>query len=337
MVSGRGATTESKEITQLETFERWLATDFEKWLAVTEDPLELKKGSDAIEIIRQMATRRHYDRELCNRMFFAGAQVDRKRGRWIRENIPWGGQNKASSTSTTSLDDINTSKDESSYCQRLLQLTEQEIQTYVGRLDDRDEYCSRGSLKRQGMGPRDDKEYKQPNLPEGIFQVVYADPPWQYQNSGFANAAQGLYKTMCTEEICSWVSSISRITNEISILFLWATNPMLLDALTVMREWGFEYKTNMVWVKDRPRGRGWFLISQHELILIGVKPKTLKPAKRVPSVIFADRGEVHSRKPVEAFDAIERMYPVNLSQAIHLEVFARESDRPGWIHYGDEV
>lgn len=328
----------SKEIARLKQIEEWLADGFEKWLAVTEDPIELKKGSDAIVVVRQWAVRRHYDRELCNRMFHAGTRVDRKRGAWIRENIRHeGGRKTINGDDSFYLSDIETSLNESSYCQRLLTFTEQQILGYQQRCNQKDEWCSKGGLKRLGMGPKDDDEYEQPDLPQGIFQVIYADPPWQYKNSGFDNSSMGQYRTMPTSEIMSWGPSILEITSDLSVLFLWAVNPMLNDALAVLRSWGFEYKTNIAWVKDKPRGRGWFLIAQHELLLIGVKPKTLKPAQRVPSVILADRGEIHSRKPIEVFEQIEKMYPVNLNQEIHLELFAREGKRPGWIHHGDEL
>jgi N6-adenosine-specific RNA methylase IME4 len=115
------------------------------------------------------------------------------------------------------------------------------------------------------------------------------------------------------------------------VLFLWATNPLLPEALKVMRAWGFTYKTNMAWVKDKARGKGWWLKSKHELLLIGVRKETPQPAIRPPSAFEADRGPVHSRKPEKTYDIIEAMYPGSTK----IELFSR-NERAGWRMWGNE-
>jgi N6-adenosine-specific RNA methylase IME4 len=166
-------------------------------------------------------------------------------------------------------------------------------------------------------------------LPEGKYSVIYADPPWQYENSGFDEAADNQYPTMPLEEICAL--GISQLTDDATVIFLWATNPLLPEALQVLSSWGFEYKTNMAWIKDRGRGKGWFLKSKHELLLIGVRPNSPHPAERPDSCFEADRGNVHSRKPEMVYDIIETMYPGN-----KIELFAR-SERQGWTSWGNEI
>lgn len=169
------------------------------------------------------------------------------------------------------------------------------------------------------------------NTVNGKFNVILADPPWQYQNSGFIESAESLYPTMKTEDICAMSQQIHEWATDYTALFLWATNPMLPDALRVMQAWGFEYKTNMCWVKDMGRGKGWFLKSRHELLLIGVKPKTPQPSERPDSAFLADRPEQHSRKPGLSYSLIEGMYG-----GPRLEMFSRRS-RDGWEHFGNEV
>jgi N6-adenosine-specific RNA methylase IME4 len=113
---------------------------------------------------------------------------------------------------------------------------------------------------------------------------------------------------------------------------MWTTAPHLQESFQVFAAWGFEYKTNAVWVKDKI-GLGYFIRGQHEHLLIATRgdmPCPL-PANRPPSVINAPRRE-HSRKPDEAYELIERMYP----ELPKLELFARQQ-RPGWAAWGNET
>lgn len=165
--------------------------------------------------------------------------------------------------------------------------------------------------------------------PADSYQVVYADPPWRYDNSGFDEAAEGQYPTMDVMDIC--LLPISSLATDSSVLFLWATNPLLPEAMQVLAAWGFSYKTNMAWVKDRGRGKGWFLRSKHELLLIGTRSQTTHPKERPDSCFEAARGPVHSRKPEIAYEIIERMY-----DGPRLELFARVA-RPGWTVWGNEL
>ncbi len=133
----------------------------------------------------------------------------------------------------------------------------------------------------------DHAEKRSRELPAGKFQVIYADPPWQYDNSGFAGSAESHYPTMSVEEICAL--PIAGLAENTSVLFLWATNPLLPEALKVMSAWGFGYKTNMAWIKDSGSAMGWYLKSKHELLLIGVKSETPHPLCRPDSCFEADR------------------------------------------------
>jgi len=135
---------------------------------------------------------------------------------------------------------------------------------------------------------------------------------------------------MPTVDICQM--EIAQLCTPETVLFLWATNPLLPDAMLVLDAWGFEYKTNMAWVKDRGRGKGWYLKSKHELLLIGTRPNTPHPRQRPDSCFEADRGSVHSRKPEMVYDIIESMYG-----GPYVELFARESGRDGWRAWGNEV
>ena len=163
-------------------------------------------------------------------------------------------------------------------------------------------------------------------IPDGKFNVIYADPPWQYDLS-LRGSPEEHYAVMDTKSICD----LKVPSAEDAVLFLWATNPKLEEALQVMKAWGFTYKTNLVWVKDK-LGTGYYFRAQHELLLLGVKGKPNVPleADRPPSVLNATRRK-HSQKPEEIYVLIERMYP----QGNYLELFAR-GKRERWTMWGNE-
>lgn len=171
-----------------------------------------------------------------------------------------------------------------------------------------------------------------PPLPEGVFSVVYADPPWEYANSGLHGSAAQHYPTMPTTALCDM--PIAERLADNAVCFLWVTIPLLVDGLAVLSAWGFSYKTNFVWVKDRETyGKlGFYCYGQHELLLLGTRGSCL-PAEegKVASVLQVAKRE-HSRKPEEVYALIEGMYP----GAACVELFAR-TEREGWTAWGNEV
>lgn len=168
-----------------------------------------------------------------------------------------------------------------------------------------------------------------PPLPEGIFNVIYADPPWEYQFSPtYSRSIEAHYPSMKLKDICE----LRVPSADDSILFLWATSPKLEEAMQVLESWGFEYRTSMVWVKDKI-GMGHYVRGQHELLLIGRKGSmpTPDPSTRPSSVIVAPRLE-HSQKPTAVYDLIEKMYPTST----YLELFSR-GERVGWTMWGHKT
>jgi N6-adenosine-specific RNA methylase IME4 len=164
-------------------------------------------------------------------------------------------------------------------------------------------------------------------LPKGQFDVILADPPWEYYLP-LRGSPEMHYGVMSAEKI----GALKVPSAKDSILFLWATNPKLKEALEVMESWSFTYRTNMVWVKDRI-GTGYYSREKHELLLLGTKGKFGPPAeeKRPPSVMELPRRG-HSAKPDEVYEIIEKMYPGRK----YLELFAR-GKRKGWFQWGMEV
>ena len=173
------------------------------------------------------------------------------------------------------------------------------------------------------------KSQDSPPLPEGKYRVIYADPPWQYDNSGFDQSAAAHYRTMPTDEICEL--PVPALVGDECVLFLWVTNTFLQDGLDVLKAWGFDYKTNLVWVKDRGPGIGWFVRTTHELLLIGTKGQGVHPKEKPNSVIVAEVSR-HSKKPDLVYEMIERMY-----EGPYIELFARQQHSDQWDVWGNEV
>jgi N6-adenosine-specific RNA methylase IME4 len=157
--------------------------------------------------------------------------------------------------------------------------------------------------------------------------VVYADPPWQYGNTAGASAAADQYPTMPLADICA----LKVPATKDAVLFLWATSPLLPEALQVVTAWGFTYKGSMVW--DKGSGTGNWVLNAHELLLIAVRGDMPcpAPANRPVSVIRAPTSR-HSEKPEAFAEAIERMFP-GLPK---VEMFARRV-REGWATWGNEA
>jgi N6-adenosine-specific RNA methylase IME4/ParB-like chromosome segregation protein Spo0J len=169
---------------------------------------------------------------------------------------------------------------------------------------------------------------------ERRYPIIYADPPWKFDvydgGSGLDRAAAAHYPTMDIEEI--YKLPVAALATPDAVLFLWSTAPHLQKAFGALAAWGFEYKTHLVWVKPSP-GLGYWVRNQHELLLIGTRGHMRSPAEgaRPPSVITAQRRE-HSRKPDEAYELIEAIYP----ELPKIELFAR-SAREGWTVWGNQA
>ncbi len=166
-------------------------------------------------------------------------------------------------------------------------------------------------------------------VPEGKYDVILADPPWEYSNSGFAMSAANQYPTMSVDQMIAEIP-VKTLANDNAIIFMWATNPLLPDALRLMNAWGFEYKTNMCWVKERHTA-GFYVFGQHELLLIGVKGAMLPNGDKQKSVINGS-NDIHSKKPEVVYSIIEQMYP----HMQYIELFARNTHY-GWSVWGNEV
>ena len=168
-----------------------------------------------------------------------------------------------------------------------------------------------------------------PPLPDGPFELLYADPPWQLGNPDGLNAPENHYPTMPLNQI----KELKPPAAERAVLFLWAVNCLLPEALDVINAWGFAYKTNFVWVKESI-GLGNWARNRHELLLFATRgPIAVPDPDERPDSVFETTRLRHSQKPEDAYRLIEAAYP-HLSR---IELFARGTPRAGWHAWGNET
>ena len=173
------------------------------------------------------------------------------------------------------------------------------------------------------------------------FKTILADPPWQFQNRTGKMAPEhkrlNRYPTMARDEIKTL--PVSNVADDGAHLYLWVPNALLPEGLEVMKAWGFQYKTNIVWEKVRKdggpdgRGVGFYFRNVTELLLFGVRGsnmRTLSPGRTQVNLIRSQKRE-HSRKPDEIITLIEQCSP-----GPYLELFAR-GKREGWTLWGNQA
>lgn len=169
------------------------------------------------------------------------------------------------------------------------------------------------------------------------YDLIMADPNWKFKNwsaAGEGKNPSAHYHCDDLEVIRQW--PVHQLARRDCVLWLWATHPMLPQAISVMEAWGFTFKTSGVWVKRTVKGKlgfgtGYCLRSASEPFLIGTvgKPTFSKSVRTVVEGLLRE----NSRKPDEAYAAAEKLVPGALRRA---DLFSREN-RPGWEAWGDEA
>jgi len=205
-------------------------------------------------------------------------------------------------------------------------------------------------------------------LKKNHYQVILADPPWDfatYSNKGKGRSAQQHYNVLDTNNLQSL--PVLSLAADRAVLFLWVTDPHLKDGITLMEQWGFEYKTVAFhWSKicknkdSMHIGLGYYTRANSEICLLGVPTDGKPPVRKkknvrrtiisydesaidlndkleyfsgnvCSSVAILSRIREHSKKPDEQYDRIEALF-----DGPYCELFAR-NNRSGWDAWGDQV
>lgn len=168
------------------------------------------------------------------------------------------------------------------------------------------------------------------------YQIIYADPPWQYKRKAGQGIASDHYPTMSLQEICNL--PVGNLADKNCALFLWVTFPQLREGLSVIQAWGFQYKTvAFVWVKQNKKadtlflGLGHWTRSNAEICLLATRGTIRRKSAYVRHIILS-HIEKHSKKPDEARDRIVEL----IGDVPRIELFARQTT-PGWDVWGNEI
>jgi N6-adenosine-specific RNA methylase IME4 len=175
-------------------------------------------------------------------------------------------------------------------------------------------------------------------LQRAAYGVITADPPWSFatwSKAGQGKSASQHYAVMGLDAIKAL--PLADLAAPDCLLLLWATQAQLHQAFAVMQCWGFEFKSSGAWAKQSPTsaswafGTGYLLRSAAEFFLIGTRGRPKPESRSERNLIVAPVRE-HSRKPDQAYEMLERMFPAKR----RCELFARFS-RPGWDQWGQEI
>ena len=174
-------------------------------------------------------------------------------------------------------------------------------------------------------------------LPNKKYKIIYADPPWSYKDKALAGnrGACCKYPVMSIDEIKNL--PVKDIADDDCILFMWVTFPKLNECFEVIKEWGFEYKTNaFTWVKkykngDNFMGMGRWTRANAEICLLATKGKPKRVNAGVRQIIESV-PEKHSKKPDIVRDKIVEL----CGDLPRLEMFARNKSVK-WEKWGNEV
>ena len=180
------------------------------------------------------------------------------------------------------------------------------------------------------------------------YKIIYADPPWHYNDNAYQARAQGsrtnvnpdqtgIYPTMPHKEM---VEEIAPLMNELAdpvgcLAFVWITNRHFPEAVDLMKQAGFEWvNIAFVWDKDSPRF-GRYTNFQYEFVALFKKGRPMKSLGNVIdtkiSQKIVEKRRQHSRKPEQVRNNIDKLFP----KGNRIELFARESSK-GWDTHGNE-
>lgn len=314
---------------------------------------EVKQIRD-VAVAAQEYARQAKDRELIDNATEIRVRAERRAGQLLRQMKEQGArrarggtganqheQKYHDDTSAPTLADIGITKLQSSRWQRKADLSDDAFEEHVGAAKN----AAAGALdraatqaeKRERRHARERElaiatEQASTALGVKLYGVIYADPPWRFEpysnQTGMDRAADNHYPTMTLDGI----KALPVPAANDAVLFLWATVPMLPEALSVMAAWGFTYKSNFVWNKNKA-GTGYWNRNKHEHLLVGTRGNIPAPApgEQYASVIDASLQE-HSRKPFHFHEMIEEMFP----SLPRIELFAREQFT-GWDAWGNQT
>jgi len=327
---------------QIQKLETW-----KKDLALAETFEEIKLHDSASAAAAEFARRNNLALEKQNEIGKFRVDVETKKGEWLNQNYPNGGKrgNQYTSARVQQEDSgkMPVSKNESSRARKIKNTEEEKLEQIMHEIEERGEVITPNNVhkeirKKENIERREkikDQFSQAPQLQtKKTYRVIYADPPWLYDKGKELSDSYGdvskHYPPMELQDICDL--PVSELCDKNSVLFLWATAPKLPEALEVMKAWGFEYKTNVIWDKVG-HNFGYYFSVRHEILLIGGKGSSTPDNRKLhDSVISIEKSKKHSEKPQYFKELINTLY----TEGNKIELFCRESSL-NFDAWGNEI
>jgi len=172
-------------------------------------------------------------------------------------------------------------------------------------------------------------------LPDAKVRIVYADPPWKYNDKAEAGSVQAggalrHYPVMSIEKLCAL--PVRDRCEKDAVLFLWVTSPLLFECAPVIKAWGFTYRASFVWDKVA-HNMGHYNSVRHEFLLICGRGDCVPDSKKLIDSVQSIERTAHSEKPEVFREIIDALY----TRGKRMELFARRQPPKPWIAWGNEV
>lgn len=173
------------------------------------------------------------------------------------------------------------------------------------------------------------------------YNIIYADPPWNYSISECEGAADNHYATVKTKDLK--FMKVEDICAKDCIMFMWTTAPMMKQSIGLLEAWGFKYTTFFaVWVKTtngeiKGKKMGFSTKQFAEFVIMGTRGSITKfkrlDCPYIPNTFLRDTLDEHSKKPNDVIKMIEAIY----EDIPRIELFARATVSPKWDYFGNET
>jgi N6-adenosine-specific RNA methylase IME4 len=325
-----------KELQQIKDIETGI--EYLKKVKAVEVYAKAKKD----EVIQNMAAEQKIrTQRLCGELIQDGQQRGEiaKPGGDRDSNVP------DRNNGTKTLSDIGISRKESSIFQKLADIPKE---IFEDSIKEKKEAINKGASEltttsMMKVANESKKQQRKEELKDVViektdkkYRIIYADCPWKYnevqhQTEGnFQSKILGHhYPSMSISELCEL--PIKDLTEKNAIMFFWVTSPLLEECFSVIKAWGFKYKTSMIWDKVK-HNVGNYVSVRHELLLICTKGSCTPDVKKLDDSVYSEERTEHSKKPKYFRNLIDRIY----TEGNRIELFARE-ENPGWDKWGNEV